>query len=130
MRAPSFNPWPRRQTARARLGYLVTDQFLLYGTGGVAFGEVKQTANYVSSFSFGVTQTPSALCTAGIPCFVGSSSQVQTGWAAGVGAEWAVWNHLTINLNIFTLILEATLTDDCHRNIPRFSGAFLFWSSI
>jgi outer membrane immunogenic protein len=33
-------------TVRPRLGWLVTDNLLLYGTGGVAYGRVNDTANY------------------------------------------------------------------------------------
>jgi outer membrane immunogenic protein len=86
-------------TVRARLGYLVTSEFLLYGTGGFAYGRVEQDANYVMTGSSGFSPSPfSFQCTPGIPCFAGSSSRVQTGWTAGGGAEWAFSNNLTFKV--------------------------------
>jgi len=47
--------------------------WLLYGTGGVAFGEVDYT--YINATG-PVTE---------------STSDTETGWTAGVGAEWEMW---------------------------------------
>jgi outer membrane immunogenic protein len=84
-------------TVRGRLGVLVTNEVLLYGTGGFAYGRVEQSATYtINSGALSVTSPPfSFVCVAGTPCFVGSSSRVQSGWTAGGGAEWALWYGLT-----------------------------------
>jgi outer membrane immunogenic protein len=61
------NPW--NGTLRGRAGFTF-DRFLLYGTGGFAFGDVK-VSNAGSS-----------------------DSVVQGGWTAGLGAEAAVTNNV------------------------------------
>src|SRR5262249_52436307 len=41
-------------TVRGRLGWLATDNFLLYGTGSLAYGRVNTSATLVSAASLGV----------------------------------------------------------------------------
>ena len=64
-------------TARGRLGFLVGPAFLVYGTGGLAYGD--------TNASYTLTQT-------GTNGFVGLGSGglsgTRAGWTAGVGAEW------------------------------------------
>jgi outer membrane immunogenic protein len=77
-------------TVRGRLGYLVTDDLLIYGTGGFAYGRVKQQADYTFVADFFVALPPFGLaCVANNACFSGTSSRIRTGWTAGVGAEKA-----------------------------------------
>lgn len=84
-------------TVRARLGVLATDQLLIYGTGGLAYGRVKENTSLTSPLSFGLLNVAGDFnCTAGQPCFSGSSSRIATGWTAGVGAEYAVTQSLTV----------------------------------
>jgi outer membrane immunogenic protein len=64
-------------TTRGRIGWLLTPQFMLYGTGGVAY------ANASASF---------ALTAPGVFA-AGSVSDTQVGWTAGGGVEWAFWNN-------------------------------------
>jgi outer membrane immunogenic protein len=61
---------------RARLGYLVTPNFMLYGTAGGALGKV----DYAASNAGGVV--PYATITA--------FSRTQGGWVAGGGLEWMI----------------------------------------
>jgi outer membrane immunogenic protein len=81
-------------TVRGRVGFLATDDLLLFGTGGFAYGRVKQSDTYtfpgsVPGAGFAVTLVPfSFACTSGPACFTGSSSRTNTGWTAGGGAEW------------------------------------------
>jgi outer membrane immunogenic protein len=64
-------------TARARLG-VVTGQWLIYGTGGLAYGQVKY--NYLqTNVPFGGPLT-----------MAGSASKVELGWTAGGGVEYGV----------------------------------------
>jgi outer membrane immunogenic protein len=56
-------------TARARVGW-ATDGYLLYVTGGGAWGEIEQTSTMVSS-----------------AVFTGHSTQTRGGWAGGGGIE-------------------------------------------
>jgi outer membrane immunogenic protein len=61
-------------TARARLGVTVTPAFLLYGTGGFAYGQVENSAN--AQFRNGADN------------FSASASKTKVGWTAGAGGEW------------------------------------------
>lgn len=63
-------------TVRGRIGYLVTPTLLLYGTGGLAYGQANLSVN-----AFGPTWAPPM---AGSQTF----SDTRAGWAAGGGAEW------------------------------------------
>ena len=63
-------------TFRGRLGYLVTPQFLLYGTGGLAYGHTKFQNNYIC---------PTCGALANV---FGETSDTRSGWTAGGGVEW------------------------------------------
>lgn len=65
-------------TVRGRVGVLVTPQWLLYGTGGFAYGQTKT--------SFSTTDLTGCLAGATL-CANGASSSTRTGWTAGAGAE-------------------------------------------
>jgi outer membrane immunogenic protein len=80
-------------TVRGRLGWLVSPDTLLYGTGGVAFGGTKGSTSITPT----TPPPPSApsTCATNAFCSTGSASGTQTGWAAGVGAErrfWGSWS--------------------------------------
>jgi outer membrane immunogenic protein len=80
-------------TARARVGFLPADRWLLYVTGGLAFGEVDTTAavNTVTTAGAGgpVTGTASA---------VASNNVTRAGWTVGGGAEWVISGPWTAKL--------------------------------
>jgi outer membrane immunogenic protein len=63
-------------TARGRVGY-AWNQFLLYGTGGLAYGGVSDNAT--------VATVPPPAAGGGH----GMTSSARIGWAAGAGIEWA-----------------------------------------
>ena len=66
-------------TVRGRLGFLASPTFLLYGTGGLAYGEVE--------LAIAITQTHVAnLDSAG--ALAARASDTRVGWTAGVGGEW------------------------------------------
>lgn len=71
-------------TARARLGYLVTPDVLLYATGGLAYGGVTARAFNTVAFQDDI---PSYY-----PTFSGAGAAARTrvGWTLGTGAEWLV----------------------------------------
>jgi outer membrane immunogenic protein len=77
-------------TVRARLGFEPSDRWLLYVTGGLAYGEVDSTASF----------TLVAASPAGTTTFTGSASgsNTQVGWTIGGGAEWALWNQWSAKL--------------------------------
>jgi outer membrane immunogenic protein len=67
-------------TVRGRLGFAY-DRALIYVTGGLAYGEVKNSASF-SVAGLGAT-------------WGGSKSDTQTGWTLGGGVEYAFTNNLT-----------------------------------
>jgi outer membrane immunogenic protein len=67
-------------TLRGRLGFLATPTFLIYGTGGLAYGGVKASTTIVEKLGF--VDTPSPFGT------TGSFSGTRAGWTAGGGVEW------------------------------------------
>jgi outer membrane immunogenic protein len=66
-------------TVRGRVAFLVTPQWLLYGTGGLAYGQTKSSFT-TTDLSFGCLPALTA-------CATGASSGVRTGWTAGAGTE-------------------------------------------
>jgi outer membrane immunogenic protein len=67
-------------TARGRLGWLATPTFLIYGTGGLAFGGDRANTN--------ITQVILNDPLFGPYFSSGSLSNTRVGWTAGGGAEW------------------------------------------
>ena len=83
---PPGVPPPSFQTLSQRLDFLGTvrgkaglaiNNFLLYGTGGLAYGRVR------NSMTFDATPAAAVF-------FTGTSSEWRTGWTAGVGGEYGV----------------------------------------
>jgi outer membrane immunogenic protein len=66
-------------TARGRIGFLANPQWLLYATGGLAYGEAK--------LSFNTVDVTSGCIAGAFLCAAGSSSGVRVGWTAGGGVE-------------------------------------------
>jgi outer membrane immunogenic protein len=70
-------------TFRGRAGILLSPSFLLYGTGGLAVGEVNASTTIVQQV-LGPSAVPNAYSS------LGSVSETRAGWVAGAGAEWLV----------------------------------------
>jgi outer membrane immunogenic protein len=95
-------------TTRVRMGVLLLDSLLLYGTGGVAYAQVNESLNLTPSGTGALTSAPfSYSCTAGVTCFSGSSSGTRVGWTAGAGAEYAITTNLTFKTEILYLHFAA-----------------------
>jgi outer membrane immunogenic protein len=88
-------------TVRARMGWLLTKDLLLFGTGGLAYGRVSENDSYA------ITGTPPAAvevglpssgfsCTVNVTCFTGAKSSTRAGWTAGGGAEWRLAQNWTV----------------------------------
>jgi outer membrane immunogenic protein len=73
-------------TVRERVGYLWTPTFLVYGTGGLAYGGVK--ASTAISQSNDDCVFFAASCVQSATGAAGSISQTRVGWTAGGGWEW------------------------------------------
>jgi outer membrane immunogenic protein len=73
-------------TARLRLGVEPTDHWLLYITGGLAFGEVDST------------ETISATTSGTVTTVVSNANNTRLGWTVGGGSEWVLTGAWTAKL--------------------------------
>lgn len=110
-------------TLRGRLGWLPSDNLLLFATGGFAYGRITESGTLSATGPFVGTLADAAggisfSCLANnLPCFAGSSSSLQAGWTLGGGIEWFLWRHWSlkaeyqyVNLGSNALRLTATGT--------------------
>ena len=72
-------------TVRGRIGLAVAPNFLLYGTGGLAYGGVRSSTG-INEVLAGPGSVGSG--TNGTFPALGSFSQTRAGWTAGAGGEW------------------------------------------
>ena len=113
-------------TLRPRLGFTVAPPFLVYATGGLAYGHVASSAS--------TTVTALGTCTTNLFCSVGAASQTRAGWTAGGGVEYALsapWSvkveYLYVDLGRETYNMPSTLvpttgmqaTTTFHENLVR-----------
>ncbi len=75
-------------TVRGRVGLLVTDQLLIYGTGGLAYGDVKLSGITNSNAAIGFILGTTTL-TPNTTAF--SASKTKVGYSAGAGVEGSFW---------------------------------------
>jgi outer membrane immunogenic protein len=83
-------------TVRARAGFVVGDNTLLYATGGLAVGGVKNTFTGVSPPYIGFNK---------------SESKARAGWTVGGGIEHMLWN------SHWTVALEGLFVDLGHSSV-------------
>ena len=76
------NPW--YGTVRGRVGYALNPNFMLYGTGGLAFGELKGSTPFYSA------------------------SHVSAGWTVGAGAEFALNNAWSLKAEYLYVDLDSS----------------------
>jgi outer membrane immunogenic protein len=70
-------------TVRGRAGYMF-DRLLIYGTGGIAFGQTREAYHILAS---------TGVLTATVD---GTTSSVRSGWAAGAGTEYKVTRNISV----------------------------------
>jgi outer membrane immunogenic protein len=94
-------------TVRGRAGFLATPQWLLYGTGGLAYGQTKS--------SLTTTDLTGGCVLNATLCANGASSGVVAGWTAGAGAEamlapnWSVkLEYLYVDLGRRSMAIPAS----------------------
>jgi outer membrane immunogenic protein len=86
LRTESFNGTIKQSwdsSIRARGGFLITPWTLIYGTGGVAFGEVKGSFGYAARIDY---VSPDFSATSG----AANWSDTRVGWTVGGGVETAL----------------------------------------
>jgi outer membrane immunogenic protein len=81
-------------TTRGRLGVLAAPTWLLYGTGGVAYGTVKRT--WTQNFPISGQLV------------AGANTQDAVGWTAGAGTEWMFAQNWTVGLEYLYIKFEST----------------------
>jgi outer membrane immunogenic protein len=116
-------------TVRGRLGFLAAPSFLVYGTGGLAYGKVEATTTISEDISFGNPTN-------------GSFSDTRTGWTVGGGVEWlfapnwsvkaeylyydlgqVTWSLPDINqFGFFGPIIPPALLQTASQSTTRFNG--------
>jgi outer membrane immunogenic protein len=121
-------------TFRGRIGFLLSDRFLAFGTGGLAFGGTKSQAaiSVIGPLGWTVGGTSQIVCNRFTTCFAGSSSQTSVGWTAGAGLEYAVLPNVTIKTEYLhidlgdqnvNLTVPSPATGNASVNV-RFSNAY------
>ena len=75
------NDW--QASIRGRVGYAL-DRFLVYATGGVAFANLKATANFL----------PVGI----LPGLIVSDSRTLTGFTIGAGFEYGIWDNWSVGV--------------------------------
>jgi outer membrane immunogenic protein len=87
-------------TFRGRAGITVTPNFLIYATGGLAFGQVKSA----SSVSF----------TSTADTYAGTLDDTRAGWTVGGGGEWMISPQWSIKAEyLFIDLGKASYTQAC-----------------
>lgn len=81
-------------TVRGRVGILATPKVLFYGTGGVAFGEIK-TTGMMTGF------TPAGVAIAS----TGSTWETRVGWTVGAGVEGKITQNWSAKLKYLSMDL-------------------------
>jgi outer membrane immunogenic protein len=95
-------------TVRARLGLIPATPLLLYGTGGFAYGQIKENISGVVSGSGTLSQSGfSYVCTANATCFAGSASKTEFGWTLGFGGEYLITNNIAFRAEYLYVNLPA-----------------------
>lgn len=84
-------------TLRGRLGFLAGEDFLLYGTGGLAFGHVKSSVTVSADLSNGMSGS-----------FGDSDSGIHWGWTVGGGLEFKISDEWTFKGEYLYVNLENT----------------------
>jgi outer membrane immunogenic protein len=84
-------------TIRGRVGFAL-DHWLLYGTGGVAFANVKYSNSYRAFSPHGF----------GFDFETATASQTRTGWAAGAGVDYALYPHVILSAEYLHVDLGTT----------------------
>jgi outer membrane immunogenic protein len=95
-------------TARLRAGFLATPALLLYGTGGLAWADVKTSGQFHYA-------TPVD--------YIGTGSRIQAGWTVGAGAEWKLASNWSIKGEYLYYDL-GHVSDLSNISIPPFQSRF------
>ncbi|WP_448953001.1 outer membrane protein [Labrys neptuniae] len=96
-------------TVRARLGYTPIDRFLVYATGGLAYGEAKSSFTVVVPYAFP-------------PLNATSSGKSNVGWTVGAGLEYAFTDHWTAKVEYLYYDLGSKSSTMSYAGISTMTG--------
>lgn len=104
-------------TLRGRLGYLVNDRLLAYGTAGVVYGQSSAAGSIAINGATGWNVSSPSMATAIIcngftTCLAGASSGLSLGLAVGGGVEFALTPKLSLKAEFVHLDLPQTVRLD------------------
>lgn len=99
-------------TFRGRIGWLPKDNLLIYGTGGLAYGQIKEAVVFNQRGSGGGDGGGFGYeCNGtGAACFAGSSSRIAAGYAVGAGLEYGLSRNITLKAEYLYVDLGSTST--------------------
>lgn len=84
-------------SVRGKIGDEIIPSLMVYGTGGLAYGGIKMSANnYMLPISVNDTNDGSLIDTISTIPGNGTLNKIQVGWTAGGGLEWMVSNGWSI----------------------------------
>jgi outer membrane immunogenic protein len=78
-------------TVRGRIGFLITPTWLIYGTGGLAYGGASTSTDIRQQFA-NTAAVPNAFASAG------RFSHALAGWTAGGGVEWLFYPNWSLKV--------------------------------
>ena len=82
-------------TTRARIGFTPVERFMVYGTGGLAYGNSDVAANVVAPTT---------------AAWAGKASDTKFGWTVGAGSEYAFTNNISVKGEYLYYNLGSTST--------------------
>jgi outer membrane immunogenic protein len=119
-------------TLRGRLGFLATPNLLLYGTGGLAYGETRASGTISIAPPPGFSNSTSVgglSCAATGPattvCYSGSGSRTSVGWAAGAGGEYKLSANWSAKLEYLHVELPGQTITMTSPSPPSAAGLFI-----
>jgi outer membrane immunogenic protein len=110
-------------TVRARVGFLPLNNFLLFATGGFAYGRVDAPAVINSAGTAGAPpffyNCDPAFGGLAVNCFAGNSSRTATGFAIGGGGEYMLWHNISVKAEyLFVDLGHGNATDVVAQGTP------------
>jgi opacity protein-like surface antigen len=75
-------------SVRGKVGFVPAPDWLIYGTGGLAFAHVKTNVTDTESYTVNLPMLMDPIFSS----FTGSNGTSMFGWAAGAGVDWKFWH--------------------------------------
>ena len=102
-------------TLRGRLGYLFNDYLLVFGSGGWAFGRVRNEAQIINNSAVPTgagTAGAQAVCTVVGTCVLAENTRWTSGWTAGGGFEYMLPSNPKVSVSFEYLFAHLSTADN------------------